>query len=110
VCLCVQRSEDNLLGSVLSHHVGPRDQTQLARFGSKCLYLFDLSVALFFFRDSRIASHYVAVTSLKLCRPDWLQTYRSVCPCLLSGKIKMCATTCMCVCVYTYIHEYDIHI
>lgn len=36
---CVQRSEDSLWESVLSfHHVGPRDQTEVIRFGSSRLY------------------------------------------------------------------------
>ena len=36
----VWRSEDNLQEWVLSfHHVDPREQTQVVRLGSKCLYL-----------------------------------------------------------------------
>lgn len=35
-----QRSEGNLLESVLSfHRMGPRDPTQVTRLGSNCLYL-----------------------------------------------------------------------
>lgn len=37
---CMGKSEDILQKSVLLfHHVGPRDQTQVVRFGSKHLYL-----------------------------------------------------------------------
>jgi hypothetical protein len=38
--MCLWRSEDNLLKLIpFFYHVDPRDQTQVARLGSKCLYL-----------------------------------------------------------------------
>lgn len=38
--VCVQRLENNLeVLFLFLHHVGHRDQTQMIRLGSKCLYL-----------------------------------------------------------------------
>lgn len=94
LCICgkgayhsKQRSKDNNLQELVlsSHNVGPRDQTQVIRFGGKLIYTLALLYLISSFVE--IGSYYVAPAVLELDQVGLILTEF----CLLHAGIKsMC--------------------